>query len=411
MIDSTLVIKDKDYVKTQLARKGYDVSKIDTLYELLLQRKEILSKLEGMRKERNSVQKDSTVSVDYKKELRSNIANMEKEYDEVNASVQEVLYDIPNFPEVDAVDGLTADDNVVIEEADDYFNCSVESPLPHWEIGKNLDILDIDMATKISGAMFAAYKGKGSKLLRALVHYCLELNEHRYMEITPPHLVTSKSLTFTGHLPKFAEDQYNCANDDLWLIPTAEVPLTASFANKVFQKGELPVKCMGYTVAFRREAGSHGRDTRGLQRIHEFHKVELLKVVEPQMVKQELNELLQDCLRIIKDLRLQYRIVDLCTGDMGDKYARCYDIEVFAPGTQRWLEVSSVGHFSDYQARRAGIRYVDSDGKKNVAYTMNGSGMATPRIIAAILETYQLADGSVLVPDVLRPFMGCDIIK
>ena len=411
MIDYNLVIKDKEFVKTQLARKCYDISKIDTLYDLLLHRKELLFKLEDMTKERNSIQKDSSISNDYKKELRNKIAEFEKDVEGVNSEVQNILYDIPNLPEIDAYNGTSANDNVVIEETEDYYKCAVENPLPHWEIGKQLDILDFDMATKISGTMFAAYKGLGSKLLRALIHYCLSLNEHRYTEITPPHLVTSKSLTFTGHLPKFAEDQYNCANDDLWLIPTAEVPLTASFANTTFKQGELPIKCMGYTVAFRREAGSHGWDTRGLQRVHEFHKVELLKVVEPQMIKDELQELLQDCLRIIKDLKLQYRIVDLCTGDMGDKYARCYDIEVYAPGVQRWLEVSSVGHFSDYQARRAGIRYIDAEGHKNIACTMNGSGMATPRIIAAIIETYQQADGSVIVPDVLRPFMGCDKIK
>jgi len=411
MIDSALVLKNKDFVKEQIARKGYDVSKIDSLADALTRKKELQFSLDELRKERNTIQKDNSISVDYKKDLRNRISEMEKSFDEVSAEVQEILYDVPNLPEIDAHDGKDADDNVVIAEAEEYYHCPVENPLPHWELGKTLDILDIDMATKISGAMFAAYKKKGSKLLRALVTYCLNLNEHRYTEITPPHLVSSKSLTFTGHLPKFAEEQYNCANDDLWLIPTAEVPLTASFANTTFKQGELPVKCMGYTVAFRREAGSNGRNTRGLQRVHEFHKVELLKVVEPEMVQDELKELLGDCLQIIKDLKLQYRILDLCTGDMGDKYARCYDIEVYAPGAKRWLEVSSVGHFSDYQARRAGIRYIDAEGNKKVACTMNGSGMATPRVIAAIIETYQQADGSILVPEVLRDFMGCDVIK
>lgn len=411
MIDSALVLKDKAFVVEQLARKGYDTTKIEVLAVALTKKKEMQGQLDELRRERNTIQKDNSIPAEYKKELRNRISDLEKEFGEVDAQVKKLLYDIPNLPEIDAFDGKDANDNVVIEEASDYYRCAVENPLPHWDIATKLDILDFEMATKISGAMFAAYKGKGSKLLRALIHYCLNLNEDKYKEITPPHLVTSKSLTFTGHLPKFAEDQYNCANDDLWLIPTAEVPLTASFANTVFKPGELPIKCMGYTVAFRREAGSHGRDTRGLQRVHEFHKVELLKVVEPEMIKTELEDLLKDCLQIIKDLKLQYRIVDLCTGDMGDKYARCYDIEVYAPGAQRWLEVSSVGHFSDYQARRAGIRYVDSEGKRGIACTMNGSGMATPRIIAAIIETYQQPDGSVVVPEVLRPFMGCNVIK
>lgn len=411
MIDSVLVLKDKEFVIEQLARKGYDTTKVEELATLLVTKKEMQGQLDELRRERNVAQKDKSISVEYKKELRNKISDKESVFAEIDAKVKELLYDIPNLPELDAVDGKDADDNVVIEEATDYYACPVENPLPHWDVAEKLDILDFEMATKISGAMFAAYKGKGSKLLRALINYCLNLNEDKYKEITPPHLVTSKSLTFTGHLPKFAEDQYKCAKDDLWLIPTAEVPLTASFANTVFKPGELPIKCMGYTVAFRREAGRHGWETRGLQRVHEFHKVELLKVVEPQMIQSELMELLADCLQIIKDLKLQYRIVDLCTGDMGDKYARCYDIEVYAPGAKRWLEVSSVGHFSDYQARRAGIRYIDENGKRGTACTMNGSGMATPRVIAAIIETYQQADGSVVVPEVLRPFMGCDVIR
>ena len=237
------------------------------------------------------------------------------------------------------------------------------------------------------------------------------MHQDKYLEILPPHLVTTQSLTYTGHLPKFANDQYKCINDDSWLIPTAEVPLTASFAKTTFKQGELPIKRMAYTVAFRREAGRAGSQNRGLQRVHEFHKVELLKIVEPEQCEKELKDLFDDCLQIIKDLKLQYRVVDLCTADMGDKYARCYDIEVYAPGVKRWLEVGSVGHFSDYQARRGQIKYIDKDGNKKMAYTMNGSGIATPRVWAAIIETYQQPDGSIKVPDVLVQYMGCNEIK
>lgn len=421
MIDANLVLNDKEFVKKQLARKCYDVTVIDTLYDLLLKKKELKRAMDEKNSQSNSIAKQFGQYKDQPEEIarlkeegarvKAEASQLEDDYRLIEAECDKYLYDIPNFPDLDAPEGKDENDNVVIAEADEYYESAMDDPLPHWEIGKKLGILDIEMATKISGSMFAAYKGKGAKLLRALVAYALELHEGKYLEIIPPHMVTSRSLTYTGHLPKFANDQYRCAEDDLWLIPTAEVPLTASFAGNCYAGEELPFRCMGYTAAFRREAGSAGKDTRGLQRIHEFHKVELLKLVRPEDVETELKDLLNDCLRIVKDLKLQYRIVDLCTGDMGDKYARCYDVEVYSPAIDKWLEVSSVGHFSDYQARRAEIRYKDADGKRKVPYTMNGSGMATPRIIAAILETYQQPDGSVVVPEVLRPFMGCDIIK
>lgn len=411
MIDQNLVLRDKDFVKRSLSRKGYDVSNIDKLEEALLTQKKLKTELDELRAKRNRWNKDREISVEDKRALRDEIAEKEKLQAESDAACRDLLYDIPNFPDEDAPDGLDESGNVVIAECEDYHKCAVETPRPHWELGKELGILDIEAATKISGAMFALYKGKGSQLLRALVSYGLKLHGEKYLEVTPPHVVSSKTLTYTGHLPKFSEEQYKAINDDLWLIPTAEVPLTGCFANETFQPGELPQYRCGYTVCFRREAGSAGKDTRGLQRVHEFHKVELVKVVEPSMKDAELQDLLKDCLRIIQDLKLQYRIVDLCAGDMGDKYGRCYDIEVYAPGVQRWLEVSSVGHFSDYQARRANIKFVNAEGKREVAYTLNGSGIATPRVLAAIIETYQQPDGSVIVPEVLRPYIGCDVIR
>ena len=413
MINTTRLLTDeKEYVKTAIARKGYDVTSIDKLVELLIQIREKRSLIEGLRRKRNDEKNDRTVSVEDKRSLRDRISKEESLLLELEEESKALLYDIPNLPDDDAPDGKDESDNLVIDEcADDYYHCVMKNPLSHWDVAKKLDILDIELASKISGSMFSVFKGKGAKLLRALIYYCFSLNEEKYLELVPPHLVSSRSLTYTGHLPKFADDQYKCQMDDLWLIPTAEVPLTASFTETVTPIKELPIYRMAYTVAFRREAGSAGKDTRGLQRLHEFHKVELLKVVSPKQVESELQDLLQDCLRIIKALKLQYRIVDLCAGDMGDKYARCYDIEVYSPGVKRWLEVSSVGHFSDYQARRANIRYIDENGKRQVAYTMNGSGMATPRVWSAIVETYQQEDGSIIVPEVLRPFMQCDVIK
>lgn len=411
MIDITLVLKDKDAVKKSIGRKGYDVSRIDELESFVLQSRKLQRELEELRRQRNVLKDDQTVSVEQKRQLRDQIVQMESEASQVKEKLDAILYDVPNFPDDDAPDGLDAESNVVIEEASEYYKCPVSKPQTHWEIGKKLNILDNELATKISGSKFALYIGKGSQLLRALVSYALKTHGAKYLEITPPHMVTSKTLGFTGHLPKFADEQYKAIKDDLWLIPTAEVPLTGCFAQTTFEAGELPQYRMGYTVCFRREAGSVNIENKGLQRIHEFHKVELVKIVEPQMKDKELADLLKDCLIAIKALKLQYRVVDLCAGDMGDKYGRCYDIEVYAPGVKKWLEVSSVGHFSDYQARRAGIKYKTADGEKKFAYTLNGSGLATPRVLAAIIETYQQSDGSIVVPEVLRPYMDCDIIK
>lgn len=420
MIDSALVLNNKEFVKQQLKRKCYDVSVIDKLEAVLLKRKELVRLLSERRSQSNAIAKqfrtvkdDPVALADLQNQgtiLKQQISELESSLRAIEEERDQYLYDIPNFPDLDAPDGETEADNVVIAEAEEYQE-PIGKPLPHWEIGEKLGILDIGMATKISGSMFAAYKGKGAKLLRALVSYALQMHEGKYLEVLPPHMVSTQTLTYTGHLPKFANDQYKCIDDDLWMIPTAEVPLTASFADVCYDGRDLPMYRMGYTVAFRREAGKHGATTRGLLRVHEFHKVELLKLVRPEDMLPELQDLLQDCLQIIKDLKLHYRIVDLCTGDMGDKYARCYDIEVYSPGVDKWLEVSSVGHFSDYQARRAKIRYTDENGKRLIPYTMNGSGMATPRVIAAILETYQTTEGTVIVPEVLRSFMGCSVIQ
>ncbi|MCL2847132.1 MAG: serine--tRNA ligase [Firmicutes bacterium] len=411
MIDTNRIFTDKKALVEGLAKKGYDTKKIDELEKLIIKSREATAEVEGLRRERNAIQADKNVSNEDKRALRDKIVALEAILEPLKNQIDELLLDIPNTPDADAPIGKDEKDNKVILETKTYYKCPAPKPQPHWDIAKKLDILDIELASKVSGSMFAFYKGKGARLLRALVSYALELNGDKYVEMIPPHMVSSKSFGFTGHLPKFADDQYKASQDDLWLIPTAEVPLTASFANTTFDVAELPKRVMGYSVCFRREAGSAGKDTRGLQRLHEFHKVEVVKIAEPSTCEKELKDMLEDCLAPIKALELQYRIVDLCTGDMGDKYGRCYDIEVFSPGVGKWLEVSSVGHFSDYQARRAGIKYKGDGGKKGVAYTLNGSGLATPRVWTAIVETYQQPDGSVVVPKVLVPYMGCEVIK
>lgn len=421
MLDVNLINTQTEKVKELLQRKNYDIKNIDILIEIYNKNKKVQQELDELRSQRNvlskqigKLNKDDKEIVNIKAkviEVNNKIEDLEKDVNINKEQINALLYDIPNLPDEDAPVGLDESDNVVLTQSDDHYVCPIENPLPHYEIGKTLNIFDEEMATKMSGSMFALFKGKGARLLRALIGYGFELHQDKYLEILPPHLVTTQSLTYTGHLPKFANDQYKCINDDSWLIPTAEVPLTASFAKTTFKQGELPVRRMAYTVAFRREAGKAGNQNRGLQRVHEFHKVELLKIVEPEQCEKELQDLFNDCLKIIKDLKLQYRILDLCSGDMGDKYARCYDIEVYSPGVKRWLEVGSIGHFSDYQARRGQIKYIDKDGNKKIAYTMNGSGIATPRVWAAIIETYQQPDGSIKVPEVLVPYMGCEFIK
>ena len=411
MIDTNRIFTDKAALMDGLTKKGYDAQRVEAVEKLLLAKKEQLQAVEILRQKRNAVQSDKSVSVEEKRALRDQITELEQRLAPLETEIDALLLDIPNTPDIDAPVGKSEADNVVAFEASDFYTCKAANPKPHWDLAKALDILDVELASKVSGSMFAFYKGKGARLLRALVSYALALNGDKYQEIIPPHMVSSKTLGYTGHLPKFADEQYKALLDDLWLIPTAEVPLTAGFAQNTYDAAELPKRVMGYSVCFRREAGSAGKDTRGLQRLHEFHKVELVKIVEPSQCKKELDDLLADCLRPIQNLKLQYRILDLCTGDMGDKYGRCYDIEVYSPGVGKWLEVSSVGHFSDYQARRAGIRYKDDSGKKSFAYTLNGSGLATPRVWTAIVETYQNADGSVTVPEALIPYMGCNLIE
>jgi len=420
MIDYKLILKDKESVKRELAKKNFGEGKIDALESVLIEmraRKAEINELYRDKRARESERRlgeagartarGRTPAMEL---LRERIAAAERELKQLEISAQALLFEIPNLPDTVAPIGTDESADVVLFEAPYYQECESGNPAPHWDVAEKLGILDASCAGRISGRGFGLFKGKGAKLIRALVNYCLSLHEGKYLELLPPHLVTTEALTMTGHLPKFVSDQYKCEKDDLWLIPTAEVPMTAAFADTVFQKGSLPKYCMGYTLAFRREIGATGRGTRGLQRVHEFHKVELLKIVEPSMVQPELDDLLEDCVKIIRDLKLRYRIVEQCTGRMGDKYSRCFDIEVYSPGVKKWLEVASVGHFSDYQARRAGIKYIDEKGKKRTAFTMNGSGIATARVWLSIIETYQRADGSVKVPEVLTPFMGCDSI-
>jgi seryl-tRNA synthetase len=337
---------------------------------------------------------------------------LESEHEEVEAALHDILLGLPNLPHPDAPDGVDDSDNPIVkgpvglpERYPDH------QRVPHWETATALGILDVERASKISGAMFTMQRGAGATLSRALCQYGIDLNADAFEEIRPPSLVSTATLTATGQLPKFADDAYAIERDGLWCIPTAEVPLTSIYADEILDDHELPIRVMAHSSSFRREAGSAGRDTRGMLRAHEFDKVEILAFATPEQAPALLVDMTARAERAMAGLGLPYRILEICTGDMGQSHHRSFDIEVYAPGADAWLEVSSVSWFSDYQARRGNIRLRrhDADGRPikgtELVHTLNGSALAVPRVWAAIVENYRNDDGSVTVPEVLEPYM------
>ncbi len=328
------------------------------------------------------------------------------EHDQVAGALRQLLLVIPNLVQPDVPDGASAADNPVVRGPIGLPETFPEHQrVPHWETGAALGILDVERAVKISGSMFAMTRGLGATLGRALCQLALDRNADAFEEIRPPSLVTTTTLTASGQLPKFADDAFAVERDELWCIPTAEVPLTSMFGDEVLSEAELPRRLMAYTPCFRREAGAAGRDTRGLLRSHEFDKVEILAIATPEQSPELHEELLARAEGMMAVLGLPYRTVAICTGDLGQSHSRQFDVEVFAPGVDQWLEVSSVSWFTDYQARRANIRFRRTGEKgTHVAHTLNGSALAVPRVLAAILENYRQADGSVTIPEALRPY-------
>ena len=345
------------------------------------------------------------------------LGQQEKELDAraeaVADQIRQALLVIPNLPHPDAPDGASDADNPELRKVGyDPAGYQAHQRVPHWEIGEELGILDLQRGAKLSGSMFVMYRGGGAGLVRALIQLGLDRNADAFEEIRPPTLVRTETMVSTGHLPKFTDDAYHIERDDLWAIPTAEVPLTSLARDEVLEEADLPMRFMAYTPCYRREAGSAGRDTRGLLRVHEFDKVEILAYATAAQAPDLLEEMVGRAEATIAGLGLAYRVIEICTGDMGQSHHRSFDIEVYAPGVDLWLEVSSISWFSDYQARRANIRYrprnVDgSPGKgTEIAHTLNGSALAVPRVWAAIVETYRRPDGQITVPDLLRPYLG-----
>jgi seryl-tRNA synthetase len=421
VIDVRLLRTQPDHVRAAMARRGKPdlLEQIDQATRLDEQARDIVAQRDTARAQVNELSKqvgtlrregrtdDAEALQAESRALGERESALAAEHDVLQVALRDVLLRIPNLPHPDAPDGDGEHDNPVVKGP---INMPAEfgehQRVPHWDTAAALGILDNERATKISGAMFTMQRGLGATLARALCQYALDSNADAFEEVRPPSLVTTATLTATGQLPKFADDAYAIERDDLWCIPTAEVPLTSLYAGEVLDESALPVRLMAHTSCYRREAGSAGRDTRGMLRAHEFDKVEILSVATPEQGPAMLLEIVDRAERLIAGLGLPYRIIEICTGDMGQSHHRSFDLEVYAPGCDNWLEVSSCSWFSDYQARRADIRYRKTGEKGTfVANTLNGSALAVPRVWAAILENYRQPDGSVLVPAALHPYM------
>jgi seryl-tRNA synthetase len=422
VIDVRRIRTDYDGVRAALARRGdattnRELARVlefdEQLRQVAAERDEIRARINALSKEVGQLRRDGDVDgAEARQEQSRELGDRERAItgvaEDISAQVRDLLLHIPNLPSPDAPDGAGPDDNPtlkVVGPGDDPAAWSEHQRVPHWEIGTELGILDLERAVKMSGAMFTMFRGQGATLSRALCQAALDRNADAYEEIRPPSLVLSSTLTASGQLPKFADDAYHLERDDLWAIPTAEVPLTSLARDEVLAEADLPMRLMASTPCFRREAGSAGRDTRGLLRVHEFDKVELLAYATPEQAPAQLEEILVRAEGLIDSLGLTYRVLDICTGDLGQSHHRSFDIEVYAPGVDQWLEVSSVSWFSDYQARRANIRYRPDGAKGNeIVHTLNGSALAVPRVWAAVVETHRQPNGTVRIPEVLLPY-------
>lgn len=419
MIDINLIRINKTWVEEKLSSRGqkFDLTLISSLDE---QRRQLQHKIDALRNKRKTLseeigklKKQNLSTEDLLKEvedIKNQLEELENKLIEVENNLTNELLYIPNIPDESVPFGTSEKDNKIVYQSGEPPQYDFDV-LPHWEIGKALDILDFDKAAKISGSRFVVLKGLAAKLERALINFMLEEHiKNGYEEIWLPYLVTKESITGTGQLPKFEEEVYKCKDDELYLIPTAEVTLVNLHKDEFIQEDELPKKYVSYSACFRREAGSYGKDVKGLIRLHQFNKVELVKFTKPEDSDKELELLVKDAARILEKLGLTYRIVLLCSADLGFASAKTYDLEVWMPAEKRWREISSCSNCKDFQARRLNIKVKYKNGKKEYVHTLNGSGVAVGRTIACILETYQQKDGTLKVPEVLIPYMGVNKI-
>jgi seryl-tRNA synthetase len=407
----------RDHADAIGERLGTKVSDADVTGVLTAdrRRRDLVAEVESLKNQRNVASKelgrkkkngeDTAGDQVTLRELGDRIKDLDQEVRDVEVTLNDALLRLPNLPHESAPVGSGEADNLLIRTHGSPREFDFE-PKPHWDIGEALGILDFERAARMSGSGFAMLMGEGARLQRALIRFMLDVHtrEHGYLEVAPPYLVNDAAMTGTGQLPKMAEDMYRADADGLWLIPTAEVPVTNYYREEVIDD-PLPVYLTAHTPCFRREAGAAGRDTRGMIRVHQFEKVEMVKFVDPGSSYRELETLVADAEDILQRLGLCYRVVELCTSDLSFAAAKCYDIELWAAGQQRWLEVSSCSNFEDFQARRANIRFRDESGKTKFVHTLNGSGVALPRLIVAILENFQQADGSVVIPEAIQHYM------
>jgi seryl-tRNA synthetase len=407
-----MVRKDPDTVRRALQSRNMGTELIDAILEHDKSWRQCLIEGDRLKHERNVVSReiaeqkkqkqDSSSKVEEMRVISNRIKEIDEEIRGYESKINDILLNIPNIPSETTPLGKDENDNPVIRVVGEPRQFDFE-PQSHWDIGERLDILDFERAAKIAGEGFTVYKGMGAKLERALINFMLDVHTKQgYLEVLPPVLINEKAMTGTGQLPKFKDDLYACT-DNYYLAPTAEVPVTNLFMDEYIEK--LPVFMTAYTACFRREAGKHGQDTRGIIRQHQFNKVEMVKFVKPETSYDELEKLTNDAEEILKLLKIPYRVISLCTGDLGFSAAKTYDIEAWVPAQKKYREISSCSNFESFQARRANIRYRTPDGPKFV-HTINGSGLAIGRTVVAILENYQRADGSVEIPEVLRPYLG-----
>jgi seryl-tRNA synthetase len=421
MLDPRLIRERPDLVRESLKKRGsaFDLEKLIALDE---KRRGLIKEVEAMRSDRNATSDeiarlrksgaDGKDKIERLRELGRRIGEAEQELKSVEGEWEALSLEIPNIPHESVPVGAGEEDNEVVKvwgekPAFDF------QPAPHWDLGEALDILDFKRAAKITGSRFTLYKSGGALLERALINFMLDLHvaEHGYTEVLPPFMVNRESMTGTGQLPKFEEELFKLSDTDYFLIPTAEVPVTNIFRDEILKEADLPVKYVAYTPCFRKEAGAHGKDTRGLTRQHQFNKVELVKFSLPGDSYADLEGLLLDAEDVLKRLKIHYRVSLLSTGDLGFSSAKTYDIEVWLPGQNVYREISSCSNFEDFQARRAKIRYKTAAGRTEAVHTLNGSGLAAGRTVMAVMENYQMPDGTIAVPEALRPYMhGMDII-
>jgi len=417
MLDIALIREQPELVKAALLSRNEDPTQVDTILTLDAQRRELLKEVEALRAERNRVSKEIGRLQDQAERERliaemrqvgTRIRTLEAQLRQVEPDLRMAMLEMPNLPHASVPVGPDETHNVVVREWGEMREFDFE-PIPHWDLGPELGILDFERGVKLSGSRFYVLRGAGARLQRALIAWMLDVHtrEHGYTEIYPPFVVKEECMWGAGQLPKFADNIYHDVEDDLWLIGTAEIPLTNLHRDEILNDDDLPLRYVSYTACFRREKMSAGRDVRGIKRGHQFDKVEMYKFTTPETSYDELEAMVEDALDICRRLGIPHRLVQICTGDLGFTTAKTYDIEMWAPGCGEWLEVSSLSNCEAFQARRTNIRYRPKRGARpRFVHTLNGSGLALPRVMIAVMENYQQADGSVVVPQVLRPWMG-----